>query len=320
MSLSHRLIGAAAATLTACLTLAGCTGGDAAVGNASKAHSKPSIVVTTNILGDVVEQVVGDLAQVHTLMPRNADPHSFGISAQDALLMQEADLLVTNGMGLEEGLGKHVETAAAAGTPVFTAGDHVEVLEYTSDDAFGPDPHFWTDPTQMVSVVKALSAEITKRIPGIDSTELNSRTQAYTTELTALDQWAATSFATIPAAKRALVTNHHVFGYMARRYDFRIVGAVIPGGATLAAPSAADLEELATAVREAGVSAIFADTSHPDRLIKALAEHSGVQVSVVPLYSESLSEEGGRAATYIDMLRHNTTQITTALGGSVKAA
>ncbi|MDF2825717.1 MAG: zinc transporter substrate-binding protein, partial [Mycobacterium sp.] len=65
------------------------------------------VVVTTNILGDVVEKLVGDSAEVTVLMKPNADPHSFELSAQEADTMSRADLIVYNGLGLEEGVAHH---------------------------------------------------------------------------------------------------------------------------------------------------------------------------------------------------------------------
>jgi zinc/manganese transport system substrate-binding protein len=121
------------------------------------------------------------------------------------------------------------------------------------------------------------------------------------------------SFSAIPSAQRALVTNHHVFGYLADRFHFRVIGAVVPGGTTLAAPSAADLHALAEAIREAGVPAIFAESSQPDRLVQVLAREASVEVEVVALYTESLSEPGEAAETYLAMMRTNTDRITAAL-------
>lgn len=273
---------------------------------------KPSIVVTTNILGDVVTQVVGDQAVITTLMAPNADPHSFGVSAKQTLAMRDAALLVTNGLGLEEGLASNIESAKGDGVVLFTAGDQFTPIEYSSDDAAGPDPHFWTDPTRMIDVVNGLEGALGK-VPGIDASALAASATAYRDKLTGADEDMSTRFSAIPQDKRALVTNHHVFGYMAARYGFRIIGAVIPGGSTLAAPSASDLEELSTAVRDAGVSAIFADTSHSDQLITALKDSTGQDIQVVSLFTESLSAPDGEAPTYLDMLAVNTDRITTAL-------
>lgn len=307
------------------LGMAGCAGGagtasgpgvGAGGGGGTAAAGDVRIVVTTNILGDVVTQLVGDQVGVRTLMAPNADPHSFGVSARDAQQMQEADLVVANGLGLEDGLLDHVEAARSAGTAVFEAGDHLTPLEYDTEDASGIDPHFWTDPQVMAQVVTALEGEIAAHVEGVDAALLHQATSDYLGELDALDQDMSTRFAAIPAAHRALVTNHHVFGYLAARYDFRVIGAVIPGGATLAAPSASDLADLADAVREAGVPAIFADSSQPDQLVRALAEHTGVEVAVVPLFTESLTEPEGQAPTYLDMMRVNTDRIEEALTAS----
>lgn len=273
--------------------------------------SRPTIVVSTNILGDVVEELVGEQAQVVTLMKPNADPHSFEISAQQAATLRSADLLVSNGLGLEEGLQQHLD--AADTVPAFVAGDAIEVLDYSEGDAAGmPDSHFWTDPERMIDVVDAIEPVLAE-IDGIDAEALDTTVEEYRAELEALDAQMAEAFATIPDERRALVTNHHVFGYLAERFDFDIVGAVVPGGTTLAAPSASDLADLVDAIEETGVPAIFAESSSPDRLVQALASEANVQVEVIELYTESLTGPDEGAPDYLTMMRINTERITTGL-------
>ncbi len=300
----RRLAAAIASAALAAAALAAC----------APASEGPRVVVTTNILGDVVETLVGDQVEVATLMQPNADPHSFEISAQQAASMERADLVVANGLGLEEGLTQHVEAAADAGVPVALAGDAVEVVEYSSEDASGPDPHWWTDPTQMLLVVDALEAALAEHVDGVGPDALAAAADAYRGEVEALDADLAERFDALGADRRVLVTNHHVFGYLAERYDFRIVGAVIPGGSTLAAPSASDLDDLASAIEEAGVPVIFAESSQPDRLIQVLAEEAGVDVRVESLFTESLTEPGGGAATYLELMAANGDRIVAALG------
>ncbi|WP_314140108.1 zinc ABC transporter substrate-binding protein AztC [uncultured Plantibacter sp.] len=277
---------------------------------AASADDRPLVVVTTNILGDVVGELVGDQAEVMTLMPPDADPHSFEISARQAARITGAQLLVSNGLGLEEGLTRHLETAADEGVPIVEAGSLVDVLETESG---ATDPHFWTDPTQMTSVVDGVTEALLEDIPTLDAAELQANAATYTAGLEALDAEMAEAFAAIPAEQRKLVTNHHVFGYLAARYDFQVIGAVIPSGTTLAAPSASDLDELSTAIEEAGVRTIFADSSQPDRLVQVLADEADVDVDVVPLFTESLTAESGDAPTYLTMMRANTERIATGL-------
>ncbi len=298
---ASRLAVALAVVTGLALGTAGCTAADGT--------DRPVVAVTTNVLGDVVAEVVGDAADVLVLMPPGADPHSFEVSAQEAARLRSADLVVENGLGLEEGVARHVEAAAADGVPVFTAGDAIEPLEWTTEDDSGPDPHLWTDPRRMIEVVEALDDDL--RAVGIEPTG----TTAYLDELQALDREMAAAFASIPADRRALVTNHHVFGYLADRYGFRVVGAVIPSGTTLASPSAADLRDLADAIEEAGVPTIFADASQPARLAEVLAEEVDVRVTIRPLATESLTEDGD-ASTYLGMMRSNTAAIADGLSTS----
>lgn len=297
--MTRHLRAAAALAVAAGLvvTTAGCS---------SAGSDRPLVAVTTNILGDVVTEVVGDAADVMVLMPAGADPHSFEVSAKEAAQLRTADLVVENGLGLEEGVARHVEAAASDGVPVFTAGDHVDALEWTTEDDSGPDPHIWTDPERMVDVVEALDGDL--RDAGVEPTG----TDAYLDELATLDDEMTEAFAGIPEERRALVTNHHVFGYLADRYGFRVVGAVIPSGTTLASPSAADLRDLATAIDEAGVPTIFADLSQPARLAEVLADEVDVHVRIRSLATESLTEDGD-ASTYLGMMRSNTDAIVAGL-------
>jgi zinc/manganese transport system substrate-binding protein len=291
--------------LLGALALNGCAAG--------AAGAAPQIVATTNILGDVVENVAGDEATVTTLMRPNADPHSFEISAQEAALMDSAALLVSNGLGLEEGLQQHLDRAIGAGVPSVIAGDHIDMLAYTSEEDDGaPDPHFWTDPARMVKVVDEVEKALVE-VDGIDADAIHANADAYRAELADLDSQMTDAFSAIPEDRRALVTNHHVFGYLAERFDFDVVGAVIPSGTTLAAPSAADLRDLATAIEDAGVPTIFAESSQPDRLVQVLASEAGIDVRVVELFTESLTEPGEGADTYLSMMRENTERIAQGL-------
>ncbi|MCW2288385.1 zinc/manganese transport system substrate-binding protein [Leucobacter luti] len=321
-----------AATVTATLiaTLAGCAiQGQPELAGAGQ--DLPEVVVTTNILGDVVSQVLGDAAHVTTLMRPNADPHSFEISASEAALLDRAALVVSNGFRLEEGLQQHLDRVRQAGTPMFVAGDHIESIPYASTDSGAggsgsgcgsgsgdPDPHFWTDPGRMVDVVEALTTTLTdaSAVAGFNTADraaIATRGEAYAGQLRELDSEMAEQFSAIPSERRALITNHHVFGYLADRYDFRVLGTAIPGGTTLAAPSAADLRELVDAITNANVPAIFAESSAPDRLMRVLAEEAGIDVQVIELFTESLSLPGAGAETYVEMLTTNTARIADGL-------
>ncbi|WP_328470732.1 zinc ABC transporter substrate-binding protein AztC [Actinoplanes sp. NBC_00393] len=285
-------------------------------GAACTSPDRAEIVVTTNILGDIVTEIAGDEARVSVLMKAEADPHSFGISAREAHAMQSADLVVYNGLGLEENVLQHVAAAGEAGVRTVEVGAAVEPMEYRDGDAAGlPDPHFWTDPARVADAVRLLAEEITAHVDGVDAGVVRARAQAYATSVAELDADLESRFAAIPAERRVLVTNHHVFGYLAERYRLRVIGTIIPSGTTLASPSASDLASLVTAIRKHQVPAIFADTAQPARLAEVLAAEADLRVRVIGLYSESLSAADGEAPSYLAMMRFNADAIIGGLAG-----
>jgi len=307
--------------------LAGCGTDDAGSG-----ADTPSIVVTTNILGDVVSELVGDGAEVLTIMPVGTDPHEFQPSARQVDQILDADALIVNGAGFEHGLVDVIESAADEGVPTFAAISAVDVLALTddhadhddeTDDTDGEehgdlaaddvDPHFFTDPARMARAAEGIVEFLGATVDGLDTDALASTAEEYLAALRSADAAAEEVLAVVDADDRVLVTNHDVFGYFADRYDFEIVGAVIPGGSTSEAVSVADLAELADTVRERGVPAIFADTSAPDRVARTLASEVG-DIEVVELYTESLGDDESPAGTYLDMVATNAARIAAALG------
>ncbi|CAN5717085.1 hypothetical protein BH24ACT3_BH24ACT3_08000 [soil metagenome] len=152
-------------------------------------------------------------------------------------------------------------------------------------------------------------------VPELDTEEFQTGADRYVDELRQLDTDVEAVLDDVPEERRALVTNHEVFAYFADRYDFEVIGAVIPGGSTLAEPSAAELDELSEAIESEGVPAIFAETSAPDRLVEALAREASIEVEVVELFAESLGEEGSGADSYVGMMTTNAERIADALGG-----
>ncbi|MFJ9173357.1 zinc ABC transporter substrate-binding protein AztC [Streptomyces sp. NPDC102360] len=291
---------AAAATATACTT----------------DSERPRIVVTTNILGDVTREIAGDQADVTVLMKPNADPHSFGLSARQAADLERADLVVHNGLGLEENVLRHVEAARESGVATFEVGKAVDPLTFHTGDDAGDgqaDPHFWTDPDRMRKAAGLIADQVVEHVDGVDDSAVRAQADRYDKELGKLGSWMEKSFGRVPGDRRAIVTNHHVFGYLADRFDLRVVGAVVPSGTTLASPSSSDLRSLTQAMERAGVRTVFADSSQPARLAEVLRKEMGGGVQVVKLYSESLTAKGEGADTYLRMMRANTTAMTKGL-------
>ena len=317
----------AALAATCLLLVPGC-------GSDSSSDEKPLIVVTTNILGDVVSKAVGDVFNVETIMPPGADPHVFQASAKQVDKMMQADLLVVNGANFEEGLLDVVEAAKLDGVKIFEAMSAVDPLAEQEDnhddhddhaghddhddheghDHGGVDPHFFTDPGRMAQAVEQLSEFLVLNFPEVDEKDLVSNMTNYSKKLEDLDNEVMQTLSSISADSRVLITNHQVFAYFAESYEFEILGTIIPTASTLSNTSAKDLVDLAEKMKDEGVKAIFVDNSSSDALANALAgELDGVEV--VNLFSESLGPEDSAGSTYIDMVRTNSELIAGALTG-----
>lgn len=329
--MTRRITPAAIASIAAAaLVLAGCADSDpdTAASPAGSGGAGASVVATTTVWGDIARQVVecAGAGEVTTLMPVGADPHDFSPSSQDVATMVGADLVVANGLDLEEGLGRSVESAQEDGATVFEVAPLLdpiplgvggaqhpqeEGVQGSEQGHSGDNPHVWLDVTRVATASALIGAELTEVTGNPAHTRCGEDLQA---ELTTLNAEIAATLATVPEDDRILITDHDAFGYFAAAYDFTVAGVVIPGGSTLAQPSSAELAELTTTVKQAGVGAIFANTANPQVLIDALASEVG-DIEVVPLYVGSLGGPGSGAETYQGMMTTNAQLISDALGG-----
>jgi manganese/iron transport system substrate-binding protein len=296
---------------------------------------KLRVVATTNILGDVVRNVGGDEIELTTLLPVGADPHSYNATPADLRLLSDAHVVFIVGEGIEESLLAVLENreGESALIPVNTGIDLMEMAEH--DDAHADehedehedehaethaeddgdhhhdlDPHTWTAVPNVMHWVEIIEHALSELDPA-NTEAYESSAIAYLAELEALDNEIAAAVAAIPVENRKLVTDHETFGYFAARYGFEVIGAVIPSFSTLAAPSAQELAALQRQIEAEGVQAIFVGSTVNPSLSGQIA--GDVDVEVVPLYADSLSEPSGPAPTYIDMMRHNVTAIVEAL-------
>lgn len=287
-----------------------------------EASTGPVVVVTTTILGDVVDQVVGDGGRVEVLMAPGQDPHGFAPSAKQAERLREADLVVANGLGLEEGARDMIEAAAADGVPVLRvaeeldpAGDPGADHDAGQDDTHGDhdhdagDPHIWFDPLRMAEAAREVGHALADITPG----DWGTRAEATAASMEALHEDVAELLAPIPERCRRLVTNHDNLGHLAARYDLEVVGTVLPGTSTAVDPSARDFAALAELVRATQAPAIFVETTQGARLAQALATEVGREIAVVELYTDALGEPGSGAETYRGLMTTDARRIADAL-------
>ncbi|PZG21017.1 zinc ABC transporter substrate-binding protein [Nonomuraea aridisoli] len=308
--------------ILALLTSAACGGGGEP---AEGAADTLSVVATTTQVADFARQIGGGAVHVTQLLRPNVDPHDFDPSPADLQALADADVIVENGVGFEPWLDEAVSSAGHAGEVVDASrGAHLREGHHEEEAAEHPDgehehgehdPHIWHDPAN----AKVMAANIEQALAKADpsgAAGYAQRRRAYDAELDRLDDWIEQRISTIPRSDRKVVTNHDAFGYYLDRYGLTYVGAIIPSFDTSAEITGKNLTDLVAGVKNAGVKAIFSESTLPPKAAQALAAEAGVQVvgGENALYGDSLGPAGGDADTYITMMRHNTEVIVDALG------
>lgn len=277
---------------------------------------KLRVVATTNIVGDVVKNVGGNLIDLFILMEPGQDPHSYEPAAADIARLENAHVVFVNGLHLEAALEKNLE-AVAENVPVVPVSANVEIIEggHTNDDEHGDaDPHTWMDPHNVMIWVEDISAALGALDPA-NKQAYTDNAAAYIEQLVALDGYIKEQTARIPEQDRKLVTNHEALGYFARRYGFHVIGTVYLGASGLSEPSAGDLAKLIDTIRAEDVRAIFVETTVSDETAQIIAAEAGHEVRVLALYTGSIGAPGSGADSYLGMMRANIDTIVSGLLG-----
>jgi len=310
------------------------------------------VLATTTLIADVAQNVGGDLVVVSSLLPPNTDTHAYEPTPSDAVRAAGADLLLVNGAGYEAFLtnllanaGSDVEPVVVSnGVSILGFGGHdPEEDEHEGDDptategigvlggdnfACEPhaheadeedeehehgacDPHVWMNP-QNVKVWASNIADAFAAADPANAETYRANAAAYAEQLDALDAEVADILSIVPEERRILVTNHEFMGYFAEHYDFEIVGTVLPSLTTDVEVNPQQLAAIVELVEAEGVPAIFAEVSANPQLAQIVAQETGIEV-INTLYSESLSEAGGAADTYLNFLRYDAQVIADAL-------
>jgi ABC-type Zn uptake system ZnuABC Zn-binding protein ZnuA len=288
---------------------------------AQKEDGALQVVATTNIVGDVVSQVGGDAIQLAVLLPPGTDPHSFQPTPQDMALVADAQVIFSNGAGLEAFMQALLENSGSQARQVevsqeiilLVGSSHAEPADgddHADEDELGGDPHVWLDPKNVMLWVDQIERTLTEVDPQ-NAALYQQNAAAYRQELAELDQWIVDQVSQIPPSHRKLVTDHQLFAYFAEGFGFEQIGAIVPGYSTLSEPSARELALLEDAISALDVQAVFVGNTVNPSLAQRVAKDTGVKL--VFLYTGSLTDAAGPAATYLEYMRFNVNAIVEAL-------
>ena len=276
------------------------SGGDVPLPGALK------VVTSTTVFADMVRNVGGDLVDVTSLVPKNGDVHTFEPRPADVQQVAEAKLLVMNGLGLDDWLEKTISNASVTGTPLVKLAVDLPGADPIPGANSAENPHLWMNVKYGELYVDRIAAAL-ESADAAHASSYAMQAAAYKQRLDALDASVRAKIATVPEANRRLVTFHDAFPYYARAYGITIVGVAVdaPGQD----PSAASIAQLITAIRAAGVKAIFSENQFPTRLVDQLASETGASV-VADLYDDALSDQ---VPSYEAVIAWDTDQLVKAL-------
>ncbi len=264
------------------------------------AQEKLETIASMSILGDLVQQVGGTRVNVVTLVAAGGDAHTFQPTPNDARRMAQARLVFINGLGLEGWLPRLVQASGSKAT-VITLSKGVQVI--------GRDPHAWQD----VANAKIYIANIVEALSAADPEGklfYQTRGDAYRSELDRLDADIRTKLAQIAPERRRVITSHDAFGYFAKAYGLSFIAP--QGVSTEAEVSSRDVARIIRQIRADKIPAVFLENISDPRLMTQIAHETGAKIGA-PVFSDSLSPAGGKAPTYLDMMRNNLEAFTQAL-------
>jgi len=286
-----------------------------------KVQEKIKVLASFSILGDLVREVGGERVEVSTLVGPNTDMHGFQPTPANAKAVAGAKLVVINGLGLEGWADRLVKAANYKGArlvaskgvkalPAETKGhghSHTHSHNHTHGGRY--DPHAW----QEVANVKVYVANIRDALTGVDPDGKETYAKnaaAYLQKLDALEAEIKQLFAGLSEKERRVITSHDAFHYFGDAYGIEFLAAQSAGGDTQ--PSAKDVARLIQQIRKQGVKAVFVENISNPRIVEQIAKETGAKIGGT-LYSDALSDAGGPAPSYIEMMRHNAKTIASAL-------
>jgi zinc/manganese transport system substrate-binding protein len=261
-----------------------------ASGCGDESGSRIDVVATNTLAADIVQHVAGPDADVDALLPESASPHDYAPSAKDRARLEEADVVVAWGAGLEEGLSLD------------------ELGKAPVELAAGEDnPHIWMNPARVALSLEKISAALADADPA-HTDAYRKRAAAYVDELARVDRQVRRELRAVPRDRRKLVSSHDSLGHFVDRYDFEFVGA--PFGAVPESQASAEtVADLIERVEREDVPAVFAEDTDDPELMRQIAREADVAV-VDDLLTEGF---GDRVTSYADMLRYDAERIAGAL-------
>lgn len=290
------------------------------------------VVVTTTQLCDVTKQVTGDAAKVTCILRAGTDPHDYKLVRSDTAKFLAADVIIAHGLGLEGKMARALEQASKAKdgsnkllyvADQFPQDQLIAATEEEGEHEHGGhdhdhegafDPHVWFDPGLWRDAAPIIADKLAAK-DAVNAATYRANAAAWQKQVDDTFATLKSHIASVKPEARILVTSHDAFGYFGRAFGFEVWG--VQGVSTENEAGLQHVNALVDGIVKRQVKAVFAESSTPDRSVKALiegAKHAGWTVALGgKLYADTLGAQGSGAETYTGMLTQDVATIVGAL-------
>lgn len=282
----------------------------------------PKLVSTVAPITNLIAMVVGDVGPtVDGLVPEGTNSHTFEPPPSAAAVVEDADVVFVNGLGLEdpsiELAENNAENAVVCelGTAVLPASDWVYDFSFPEEGG-KPNPHLWTNPP-MVQQYLDLIRDVVVKLDPTNTSAYEENHAKISQVVTDLDEAMKVAAETLPVENRKLLTYHDAYAYFALRYNFEVVGAIQPS--SFEEPSPREIADLIEQVKSLGVKAVFGSEVFPSPVLSQIGDETGVRYIDVLRDDDLLGEPGDATHSWADLMKFNFTTMVEALGGDASA-
>lgn len=278
-------------------------------------NDKLKIVATYSIIADMTENIVGDKAEVYSMVPVGTDPHMYDPLPKDTSTVADADLIFYNGLNLETGKGWFQDLLKVTNKEeaAFAVSDEVTPM-YLSEKGKETqvDPHAWLDIQNAIKYVDMITERVIEKDPDNKDYYLKNQSE-YVKELTELDQYAKEAVEAIPQEKRILVTSEGAFKYFSKAYGFE--SAFIWEINTDSQGTPEQMKRIINIINDNHVPALFLETSVNPKTMETISSETGVPIHS-KIFTDSLAKKGEEGDTYIKMIKWNIDKVIEGLSQS----
>lgn len=279
----------------------------------SRADDKIKVVATFSVIADMAAHVAGDHIELATIVGPEGDTELYQPTLADGRTIAEARVVLMNDLNDEfepwlEPLLKQADfhgtkVVVSRGAKTITSEEERPIGGRTLAPAI--DQHAWLDPRNGIVYVKNIAEALARSDPA-NAADYRARAAAYIREVKAVDTWARTEMAAVPAEKKRVILSHDSLEYLGKAFGITLIS--INGWTNKSEPSAAEVSRLSQQIQQEHVRALFLDSITDSRVMERVAKETGAAIGGT-LYGDALSKPGGEADSYLAMVRHDVSTL-----------